>query len=221
MKQLEQELETLRMRVVEMGKLTESMVWQAIDAVAKVDTDAIEPVLTSEDEVDRMQLEIDQEAIRVMTIYSPVAGDLRFVLSVSRITAELERIGDCATNICESLQLMTTHTEARPISEIIKMGDVVKKMVCDAMRAFSHGDEKRAMSTIACDDLVDALNDQIVKGILQDDVVREAIEGQRNISGDLSQILIASALERIADQATNISEEVVYMVKGSDIRHSG
>ncbi len=220
MKQLEQELESLRSRVVEMGSLTESMVIQAIDAIAKADATAIDPVFEAEKALDIMQLEIDQEAIRIMTIYSPVASDLRLVLSVSRITAELERIGDHATNMCESLQLMTTRTDARPIAEIVKMGNIVKDMIRDALRAFAQRDPKRAMSTIACDDLVDALNDQIVKELLQDDVVREVIVGQRNIAGALSQILIASSLERIADQATNISEEVVYMVKGSDIRHA-
>lgn len=220
MKQLEQELEDLRSRVIEMGSLTESMVAQAIDAVAKANVNVIGPVFEAEKRLDQLQIEIDQEAIRIMTVYSPVASDLRLVLSVSRITAELERIGDHATNMCESLQLMTSRTNARPMAEVVKMGGFVKEMVRDSLTAFGQRDSKKAMSTIACDDMVDALNDQIVKELLQDEVVREVIESKRDIAGSLSQILIASSLERIADQATNISEEVVYMVKGSDIRHT-
>ncbi len=220
MKQFEQELETLRSRVIKMGSLTESMVIQAVDAVAKANLDLIEPVYTSEKQLDQLQVEIDQEAVRVLTVYSPVASDLRFVLSVSRMTAELERIGDHAVNMCESLQLMTSRTGVRPLPEVVKMGNHVKDMVRDAMDAFVHSDLKKAMSTIAFDDMVDALNDQIVKELLQDDVVREVIESKRDIADSLAQILIASSLERIADQATNISEEVVYLVKGADIRHA-
>lgn len=219
MKQLEQELESLRGRVIEMGSLTESMVVQSVDAIVKANADVIGPVFEAEERLDQLQVEIDREAIRIMTIYSPVAGDLRLVLSVSRITAELERIGDHATNLCESLQLMTSQTTARPIAEVKSMGGYVKEMVRDAMTAFGQRDTKRAMATIACDDMVDALNDQIVKQLLKDDVVREAIVDQRDIADSLSQILIASSLERIADQATNICEEVVYSVEGSDIRH--
>ena len=220
MKQLEQELEALRSRVIEMGSLTESMVVQAIDAVAKANIHVIGPVFEAEERLDQLQVEIDGEAIRIMTVYSPVAGDLRLVLSVSRITAELERIGDHATNMCESLQLMTSQSNARPLAELVKMGGFVKEMVRDALTAFGQRDSKKAMATIASDNMVDALNDQIVKELLQDEVVRDVVEAKRDIAGSLSQILIASSLERIGDQATNISEEVVYMVDGSDIRHA-
>ena len=220
MSQLEDQLESLSSSVVEMGSLTVSMLCQAIDAVEKADVDATQPVFEAEKALDQLQLEIDKEAIRIMTVFSPVAGDLRLVLSVSRITAELERIGDHATNLCECLQLMTSRTDARPILEVIKMGGIVKEMVRNSLAAFGRKDSSLALLTIANDDMVDALNDLIVKKLLQDDIVREVIIAQKNIAGSLAQILIASSLERIADQATNICEEVVYMVKGSDIRHT-
>lgn len=220
MRQLEQGLESLRSSVIEMGSLTVSMLCQAIDAVEKADVDATQSVFEAEKDLDQLQIEVDKEAIRIMTVYSPVAGDLRLVLSVSRITAELERIGDHATNLCECLHLMTSRVDVRPIPEVIKMGGIVKEMVRDALNAFGRKDSELALLTIANDDMVDALNDLIVKKLLQDDIVREVIIAQKNIAGSLSQILIASSLERIADQATNICEEVVYMVKGSDIRHT-
>lgn len=202
-----------------MGELTQSMLILAIDAVAVADVSSFDPVFEAEERLDQIQLEIDEDAIQVIAAYSPVAADLRILLSVSRIAAELERIADQATNLCENLRLMTMKTDSGPIADVVKMGENVKSMVAGALRAFEQRDTQQAMTTIAADDLVDAQNDQIVKRLLQDDNVREMIIDARDTAHSLSQILIASSLERIADQATNICEEVVYMVKGSDIRH--
>ena len=222
MKKFEQEIAALRQRVVEMGKLTETMVGEAIALLTKTqDSELIEQVLTHEEQLDRMQLEIDKEAIRLLTVYSPVASDLRFILSVSRITNELERMGDHTTNMGESVQLMATKTDVPVLNLITKMASVVRTMVSDALDAFLCGDNRKAQNTIASDDMVDALNDQIIEELLSDDLVRDVLAGNQDIAGALAQLLIARSLERIADQATNISEEVVYMVKGDDIRHRG
>ena len=220
MKKLEEDLADLRRLVIEMGNLTEEMVVKSIKAVDVADRDElISAVMKDEERLDQMQLDIDKEAIRLLTVYSPVAGDLRFVMSVSRITAELERIGDHATNMCENIQLMASKaiTEVEP--EVKQMASIVNEMVSDSLNAFLHSDHRKARSTIAKDDLVDSINDQIVEELLSDELVKEVLAGTRDIAGALSQMLIARSLERIADQATNISEEVVYMVKGDDIRH--
>ena len=106
MKKMERELAVLRQQVIDMGNLTEQMVLQAIDAITDFKHQEItERVMKEEERLDQMQLDIDKEAIRLLTLYSPVAGDLRLIMSVSRITAELERIGDHSVNMCESLQL--------------------------------------------------------------------------------------------------------------------
>ena len=220
MKKLEEDLADLRRLVIEMGNLTEEMVVKSIKAVDVADRDElISAVMKDEERLDQMQLDIDKEAIRLLTVYSPVAGDLRFVMSVSRITAELERIGDHSTNMCENIQLMASKaiTEVEP--EVKQMASIVNEMVSDSLNAFLHSDHRKARSTIAKDDLVDSINDQIVEELLSDELVKEVLAGTRDIAGALSQMLIARSLERIADQATNISEEVVYMVKGDDIRH--
>ena len=220
MKKLEEDFASLRRLVIEMGNLTEEMVVNAIKAIDAGERDELIAVVMSDEyRLDQMQLEIDKEAIRLLTVYSPVAGDLRFVMSVSRITAELERIGDHATNMCESIQLMASKALMEVEPEVRQMGAIVNDMVSDALNAFLHNDHRRARSTIAKDDLVDTINDQIVKELLSDELVKEVLAGKRDIAGALSQMLIARSLERIADQATNISEEVVYMVKGDDIRH--
>ena len=220
MKKFDNELSHLRQRVVEMGNLTESMVSRAIDAVFDVhNNEIIESVLRDEEQLDQMQLDIDKEAVRLLTVYGPVATDLRFILSVSRINLELERIGDHATNICENVHLLASKMDVQPLSEIQKMGEVVRGMVHDALDAFLQNDNRKAQSVIARDDLVDALNDQIIEELLSDEVVREVLTGPTDIAGALAQILIARSLERIADQSTNVSEEIVYMIKGDDIRH--
>ena len=220
MKKLEEDLADLRRLVIEMGNLTEEMVVKSIKAVDVADRDElISAVMKDEERLDQMQLDIDKEAIRLLTVYSPVAGDLRFVMSVSRITAELERIGDHATNMCENIQLMASKAITDVEPEVKQMASIVNEMVSDSLNAFLHSDHRKARSTIAKDDLVDSINDQIVEELLSDELVKEVLAGTRDIAGALSQMLIARSLERIADQATNISEEVVYMVKGDDIRH--
>ena len=220
MKKMEHDLSVLRQRVIDMGNLTEQMVLQAIDAVTDASDHAIvERVMQEENRLDQMQLEIDKEAVRLLTLYSPVAGDLRLILSISRITAELERIGDHAVNMCESLQLMISENQLQLMPEVQKMAVVVKAMVSDALNSFVQSDIRKAKATIASDNMVDALNDQVVGEVLSLEVVREMLKGPKEVAGALAQVLIARSLERIADQATNVSEEVVYMVKGDDIRH--
>lgn len=220
MKKLENDLEELRNQVIAMGNLTESMINGAVAVLIDYSEDRIATILNNESILDQKQLDIDKEAIRILTVYSPVAGDLRLVLSVNRITSELERIGDHAVNLCENIQLMMSKTDCKPLTELKNMSNVVCSMISDALDSFGQQNSKKAKQTIAKDDLVDALNDQILETLLSDDVVKQALTGPTDIAGNMAQILIARSLERIADQCTNICEEVVYMVKGTDIRHS-
>jgi len=220
MKKLEYELDVFRHRLVDMANLTEKMVRQAVEALENpLDSNLITAIGEEEDRLDLMQLAIDKEAIRLLTVYSPVASDLRMIMSITRITSELERIGDHTVNMCESVQLLRSRDEADILPSIQRMGNVVTGMLHDALDAFAQGDITKAQSTIAGDNIVDALNDQIMNELLSLETVREILEGAKDIAGALGQLLIIRSLERIADQATNISEEIVYMVKGDDIRH--
>jgi phosphate transport system protein len=220
MKKLDHELELFRQRLMDMGNLAEKMVRQSAEALVdprqSILTDAI---ADEENRLDLMQLEIDREAIRLLTVYSPVASDLRMIMSISRITTELERIGDHTMNMCESLQLLVSRDEIDLPPAVLRMASVVSGMLRDALDAFAKDDIAKAQSTIASDNIVDALNDQIIGDLLNMEILRDVLAGARDIAGALGQMLIARSLERIADQATNISEEVVYMVKGDDIRH--
>ena len=220
MRTISTEVEKLRQLTIAMGEMAVEMVRNVIQAGdSSSQYELIQAVLDAEEQLDRMQLDVDKESVRALTVYSPVAFDLRFVISVSRIAGELERIGDQATNICEILRFATSREPVEIEPEVRQMATIVEGMLSQSLAAFVDGDVARARSTIAEDDRVDALNDQITRDLLSDDLVRNAIAGEADILQSFIQVLVARALERIADHATNVSEEVVYIVQGEDIRH--
>lgn len=203
---------------MEMGTVAQAMV--AMASAAMTDLKAVyQKVLKAEDQLDKMQLEIDREAVRLLTVYSPVAGDLRYVLSVSHVNAALERIGDQAVGLCHTLDSAHRQAEAEVLPTLVAMGDRAGVMVKDAMLAFFKRDAELARSIINEDDSLDELNDQVLKRTLSED--ERAGTGRRDVATALTQILLARAWERIGDQATNICEEVIYFVQGADVRHAG
>lgn len=213
MKKFEQELDQLKRRVVEMGRIAEEMIALSTAALMDRDQAAFERVLAHEAALDRFQLEIDGEAVRLITIYTPIAKDLRFLLMVARINAELERIGDQAVNNCEYVQTLSM-SPAGPLSDISKMSEITQRMVHDALQAFDQEDIAKAETVLKCDDDVDQLYSQTFS-----DLVADTAEDADRLSRSMNLILVARSLERIADHATNICEEVIYMVKSEDIRH--
>lgn len=220
MKKLEQELDRLREHVAEMGDLVESMVAQAVQALSDPENRSLyERVLTEEDRLDQMQLDIDHEAIRLLTVYGPVAANLRFVLSVSRINAELERIGDQTVSMCNHIQLMVSRGDVTPLPQFQGMAKLVRAMLHDTLKAFRLDDSRKAKSTMAQDDLADVLNDEIIRELLSANGGESSAGRPEEIVASLAQVLIAQALERIGDEACNVCEQIVYMVEGADIRH--
>jgi len=213
MKKFEQELENLKRRVVEMGHTTEEMVALSTSALVDRDQTAIERVLAHEATLDRFQLEIDGVAVRLITIYTPIARDLRFLLMVARINAELERIGDQAVNNCEYVQTLSTSPPG-PLSDITQMSEITRGMVHDALEAFNQEDTEKARTVLKNDDDVDRLYNETFSDLLAD-----TSDDADRLSRSMNLILVARSLERIADHATNICEEVIYMVNSEDIRH--
>jgi len=214
MKKFEQELADVRRRVMEMGALAEQMVAWSSDALVKRDRAIVAEVLAAEDKLDRFQIEIDSEAIRLITIYTPTAKDLRFLLMVVRINTELERIGDQAVNNCEYVEMFLSDPPQRPLDDLSRMTEITCKMMHGALRAFEMEDVQEAERVVAEDDAVDALNRQTFRDLLTD-----RTDDPELVKRCMSLILLARSLERIADHAVNICEEVVYLVKGEDIRH--
>jgi phosphate transport system protein len=214
MKKFEQELATLKQRVMEMGGVAESMMAWASAALVGRDRALIQKVQANEPKLDQYQLEIDSEAIRLITIYTPIAKDLRFLLMVARINSELERIGDQALNNCEYVLLLLSAPPAQPLRDLSRMSELTRGMVHDALQAFHDEDTERAQQVLRADDDVDALNSQTFRDLLTDKSVTPD-----TINQCMTLILLARSLERIADHATNICEEVIYLVKGEDVRH--
>lgn len=213
MPKLAQDFDRLRTQVIEMGALAEQMVAWASDALIKRDKSVVARVLEAEAELDRFQVWIDSEAIRLITIYAPTAKDLRFLLMVVRITTELERVGDQAVNNCEYVE-MFSEPPALPLNDIARMTEIACDMMHGALQAFAHEDIEKADQVIAMDDAVDALNRRTFE-----DLLGEHIDSPDLVKRCMSLVLLARSIERIADHAVNISEEVVYLVKGEDIRH--
>jgi phosphate transport system protein len=212
MRQFQQELTELKQRVLRMGGLAESMVADASAALASDAAGRIETVRRNEPVLDRFQVEIDREAVRLITIYTPVARDLRFLLMIVRINSELERMGDQAMDNCEYAELLGGNQLM--LAEWSSMSAMVLGMVHEALRAFDEEDTRRAQEVMRQDERVDALNAHIFRQLLD-----HPGTDPRDRARTMSLILMARSLERIADHATNICEEVYYLVEGADIRH--
>jgi len=215
-KKFDQELAVLRKQVLKMGDTAEAMVRSAMQALVDRDEKPIQEVLRWEEEMDSLQVAIDDQVVRLIVTHAPVAQDLRFLLMVARINSELERVGDQAVNICENVQLLLGVPPLKPLVDLPKMSELAQQMVHGGLVAFTEGSSERALETIRSDDQVDALNDQIFRELLT-----YMMSDVRNIPRALALILTARSLERVADHATNICEEGVYLVKGLDIRHQG
>ncbi len=203
-----------------MGDLSKKMVALTTEAIQDRSRDVHEELDQLENQLNAMQTEIDQQAVRLLAVYGPVAKDLRFLLVCTHVTAKLERMGDLAVNIIQALRLIEGDAEKNPVLPTVhKMAGMVCEIVDDAMDAYFSKNEAKAVTTRRRDDLIDALNDQVMKELLTDKVLQEVLSGATDIGNAVAQILISRYLERIADQATNICKEVVYMVEGADVRH--
>jgi phosphate transport system protein len=214
MRKFELELDNLKNRLLEMGQVAERMVARASEALVQRDRKIVADVLAGEERLDRFQVEIDGEAVRLITVYTPTAKDLRFLLMVVRINTEIERIGDQAVNNCEYVEMFLSNPPARPMHDLSRMTDIACEMVHGALAAFAAEDVEMARRVVALDDQVDALNRQTFTDLLAD-----SADDPDMVKRSMSLILLARSLERIADHAENICEEVVFLVKGEDIRH--
>ena len=210
----EKDLNELKERLLWMGSLAERAVHQAVHAVLDAEEHLAEVVLSEEDAINEMQIEIDERVQRLLATQQPMAADLRFLLAVSRINGDLERIGDQAVNIAQSATRILRHPRVKPYVDLPRMSELAEEMVRNALNAVVRRDVELAQKVLATDDQVDHYRDQIFRELLtymmgDSSVVFPAFE----------LILVAKNLERIGDHATNIAEDVIYIVQGQDVRH--
>ena len=215
-KRFDEDLSALKREVLAMGGVTESMISKTIDALVEREPDLIRQVLADEEKMDVFQRSIDNETIRLIGVFTPVAGDLRVLLMITRINAELERCADLAVSNCYSYQNLKLLEEPplKPLVDLPRMASLTEQMLHRALDAFVNGSAEEALAVVEADDEVDRLNDQIFRELLT-----YMLSDPRSISRALGLILAARAFERIADHVVNIAEDVVYAVRGEDIRH--
>ena len=207
-------LATVRDDLMELAGLTATAMEQSIKAVLTRDGDLARRVIVGDAAVNSLEEAIDRECVRLIALFQPVAGDLRQLMAIDHIIAELERIGDSATNIAEEV-LTLEHLPPRAIhSRIEFMAQSVQEMLRQSLEAFFRSNAHLARQVCLMDDDVDGLDQAIIQ-----DLLREMAGAPRAIVPSQSQINIVRNLERVGDHATNIAEQVVYMVEGQSIRH--
>lgn len=212
--QFDADLTKLKEKLLHMGAIAEKMIDQLNAALLDHATHHLASIYEQETELDQLQGEIDEETVRLIAVYTPVAGDLRVLLMVTRINAEIERVGDKIVDIGHIIENYLQEKPSKKYVDFAHIVDVTEQMLRDALNAFVNRSQEEAMAVIAEDDVVDQLTDQTFRVLFT-----HLLDERQSIGHMLGLMLAAQALERIADHAVNIAEDVVYMVKGKDIRH--
>jgi phosphate transport system protein len=209
-----EELELVKEKTLKLGSLVETMVEQAVASLVDRDSRLADEVIASDQKVDFLDVEIDQDCLRLLALHQPAAKDLRFITTAMKITTDLERMADQAVNICERAIELNEEPQLKPYIDIPIMSQLSQKMMREALDAFVRRDAELARQVIPEDNKVDALKDQIFRELLT-----FMMEDPRTIPRATRLLLVSRHLERIADHATNIAEMVVFLVEGKDIRH--
>ena len=214
MRHFEQELEKLTGKLLEMSALVESAVYRSVQGVVEKNQELAEQVLKNETRVNQLEIEIDDMAIGLLALQAPLAADLRLITAALKINTDLERMGDLSVSIAQSGIALIREPVIRPLIDIPHIAGLAQGMVRKALDAFVHRDPELARSVLASDDAVDNMRTASY---------HELISFMENNPGQVSQSLyllsVVRNLERIADHATNIAEDVLYLVKGIDVRH--
>lgn len=211
-----EQLAELRERVLRMGGLVEQMTRRVIQALVERNIGILAEVQGMETQVNQLHIDIDEACIELIALRQPAAVDLRFITAAMKINADMERIGDQAINIVERAEVLLTVPPLKPLIDIPRMADIAQEMLKASLDAFVNGDDALALETIRRDDDVDQLKDQIFRELLT-----FMMSDPTTIPRAMELILVSRHLERIGDHATNICEDVIFMVKGKDVRHQG
>jgi phosphate transport system protein len=209
-----QGLDDLKQKLLVMGGLAEQAVERAVRAFQTRDVAICQLVLRDEPKINAVEREVDELSVDLLAMQQPMAVDLRFIIACIKINADLERVGDQAVNIAERVLDMVNHTKAPLNVDVPRMATVTIKMVRDALNAFLTADANLAQSVLESDDLVDDMNREIFEAA--DFAMTHSVETHRDA---LDTLIVARNLERVADHATNIAEDVIFWVRGADVRH--
>ncbi len=209
------QLGTLKQRLLEMSARAEELVALAMDALLTRDPAKAEAVIEADRDIDRLELEVEQLAVELLALQQPMARDLRFLVSAIKVTSDLERVGDHAVNIAQSsLRLHELSTRVTPQPSMAEMALRARRMLADALDAFVRGDGALGRDVCRRDDEVDAMHDSLFRVLLT-----HMMADPRTINPGLELLLVSRNLERVADLATNIGEDAVFLAEGKQIKH--
>jgi phosphate transport system protein len=209
------ELKDLKEKILRMGGLAEEQVQGSLSALVARDSDLARKIIENDRRVNALDVEVDEDCLRLLALHQPTARDLRFITTAMKISTELERISDLAENICERAIELNEEPQLKPYIDIPRMANWSLQMVKEALDAFVTGDANLARKVCTDDDFVDDLTHQLFRELLS-----FMLESPQTITRAIRITFIAKYLERIADHATNVAELVVYMVEGKIIRHT-
>ncbi len=209
-----EEMEQLKARLVSMSGMAENMVQLAVEALLERDEAKASRVIEQDTAIDALELAIDDAAIQLLALQQPMARDLRFITSAMKIANDLERVGDHAVNIAEELRWLLQASPFPVMPELEEMARIATDMLSEALNAFIRSDSSQARAVVMLDDRVDELHDNNFRILLT-----HMMEDPRKITAGMDLLLVSGNLERIADLATNVAEEVVFFVEGRTIKH--
>ena len=214
-KHFRKELETIKKRILTLGSMVEDLVHDSVKAVDRIDADLADQIIKKDSEIDETEVDIEEECLKVLALHQPVAVDLRFIIAVIKINNELERIGDQAVNIAQRVQVIAKRPKPPFWFDYSEMGEKAQKMLRMSLDALVNLDVDLAYRVITMDDEVDQIKSDAY------DKIKQAIQDlPERVGYYINLLLISRHLERLADHATNIAEEVIYLVEGEIFRHS-
>ncbi len=211
----EEGLTSLRNNIIHMGSLVESMLVYVVKALFERDMGLFNKLAENEEKVDRLQIFIDEECLKLIALHQPMASDLRFLLGVSKINAELERVGDHATSISRKVAEIMKYDPLKPYVDMPKMFEIAHSMFKESLETFVNLDVDKARIILIRDNEVNRFRDMLVE-----ELTGIMMKEPSKIPITINLIIIANLIEKIADHATNIAEVVVFVVQGKDIRHN-
>jgi len=210
----QEDLDLLKARLLEMGGLAEERVREAIHGLMDREPAAIEAVLTGDEPINDLHMEVDDRCFKLLALHQPMAADLRVIVAAVKINTDLERVGDLAVNIAEAGKRYLQHPPVKPLIDIPRMADLAQRMLRDSLDAFVRRDQALAESVLAADDILDSLKTEIFRELLT-----FMLQTPGTIEPSLDLILISRHLERIGDHATNVAEDVIFILSARDVRH--
>jgi phosphate transport system protein len=210
----QREMEGLRRSVLSLGARVETAIDASVDALVRRDEELARSLIRTDAEIDRMEVEVEEECLKLLALYQPVAGDLRLIIAVLKLNNDLERIGDLAANIAKGALRLVNQDPVPVPPDFPTLSKMAKSMVRRSLDALVNGDADLARQVCADDDLADALRLKLAQ-YLKTEMAR--LPGQ--IEPHMTLFMCASNLERIADAATNIAEDVIYLLEGRIVRH--